>query len=68
MNLDDLPLGLFEVDCDGSACGSGNVGLHVHAPQHGGPAVCRVVVRDSRRISHGPVQGITRLVMTGGAR
>jgi hypothetical protein len=68
VNLDDFPLGFFEVDCDGSACGSGNVGPHVHAPQHGHPAVCRVVVRDGRRVSYGPAEGITRLVMTGGAR
>jgi hypothetical protein len=69
VNLDDFPLGLFEVDCDGSACGSGDaVGLHVHAPQHGGSAVCRVVVRDGRRVSYRPAEGITRMVMTGGAR
>lgn len=67
MNLGDFPLSLFEVDCDGSACGSGDVPGHVHAPQHGVRAVGRVVVRDSRRISYGPAEGIMRLV-TGGAR
>lgn len=36
-----------EVDCDGSACGSGrDVGRHIHPPQAGGPALGRVIVRD----------------------
>jgi hypothetical protein len=50
VNLNDFPLGLFEVDCDASACGSGHgVGLHIHPPQDSRPAVCRVVVRDRIR-------------------
>ena len=62
MNLDDMPLSVFEVDCDGSACGSGNTGRHVHPPQGTGPAVCRVVVRDHKRIRYEDAEGITRLV------
>lgn len=64
MNLDDLPLGMFEVDCDGSACGSG-AGPHVHAPQYGMRAVARVTVRAGARTGYAPPEGITRLVMSG---
>lgn len=68
MNLDDFPLGMFEVDCDGSACGSGpGTGPHVHPPQYGFRALGRVTVRDGERTGYGPPEGITRLVMTGGA-
>ena len=65
MNPDDFPLGAFEVDCDGSACGSGrDVARHIHPPQGGGDgAIGRVVVRDHERISYGPADGVTRLVM-----
>ena len=53
MNLDQFPLGHFEVDCDGSACGSGrSVGIHVHGPQFAAPAICRVVVRDGQRVRY----------------
>ena len=53
MDLDQFPLGMFEVDCDGSACGSGAaVGLHVHGPQYNSPAISRVVVRDGRRVRY----------------
>jgi hypothetical protein len=51
MDLDQFPLGMFEADCDGSACGS-DVGLHVHGPQYGSPAICRVVVRDNQRVCY----------------
>lgn len=51
MNLDQFPLDMFEVDCDGSACGS-DTGLHVHGPQFTGPAICRVVVREGRRVRY----------------
>ena len=63
MNLDDMPLSAFEVDCDGSACGSGrHAGQHVHPPQGGAPAVARVVVRNHDRIRYEDAQGNTRLV------
>lgn len=63
MNLDDFPLSAFEVDCDGSACGSGRtVGQHVHPPQDGRPTVGRVMVREHERVGYGPAEGITRLI------
>ncbi len=63
MNCDDIPLSAFEVDCDGSACGSGRaVGLHVHPPQDGAPAISRVVVRNHERVRYERAEGITRLV------
>jgi hypothetical protein len=68
MNADDIPLSNLEVDCDGSACGSGrDVGRHVHPPQHGipafgHPAFGRVVVRNHERIRYERAEGITRLV------
>lgn len=63
MNPDQFPLSMFEVDCDGSACGSGRgAGRHVHPPQDGSPAVSRVIVRDHCRIGYGPAEGITRLL------
>ena len=35
MNLDEFPLSMFEVECDGSACGSGPAfGWHTHPVQH----------------------------------
>ena len=49
MDFDEYPLSWFEVDCDGSACGSGDCGAHVHAPQHGQPAIARVRVRHGQR-------------------
>ena len=65
MDPDQFPLGSFEVDCDGSACGSGrDAGRHIHPPQDGRSAFGRVVVRNHERISYGPAEGITRLVMT----
>ena len=63
MSLDEFPLGAFEVDCDGSACGSGSVGRHIHAPQGGAPAIARVIVRNDVREAYGEATGITRLVM-----
>lgn len=63
MNPDDFPLSMFEVDCDGSACGSGpSAGRHIHPPQNGRPAFGRVTVRDHRRTGYGPAEGNTRLV------
>ncbi len=49
MNLDDFPLSMFEVECDGSACGSGDVGWHVHRRQDGGEPIRRVRVTDGTR-------------------
>ncbi|HTQ90273.1 MAG TPA: hypothetical protein VMK84_12355 [Streptosporangiaceae bacterium] len=66
MNLDEFPLSAFEVDCDGSACGSGNVGRHIHAPQDGLPAIAGVKVRNSRREAYSEATGITRLVSAPG--
>lgn len=65
MNLDDFPLGAFEVECDGSACGSGNAGHHVHPPQQGAPAIARVKVRNGSRAGYSEASGITRLEMAG---
>lgn len=63
MDPDLFPLSAFEVDCDGSACGSGrDVGRHIHPPQGGQEAFGRVVVRDNRRVSYGSAEGIKRLV------
>jgi hypothetical protein len=63
---DQFPLSAFEADCDGSACGSGNCGWHVHPPQDGQPAISRVTVREGRRAGRravcAPATGITRLV------
>lgn len=64
MNLDQFPLSMFEVDCDGSACGSGpGVGRHVHPEQHGSNPLARVVVRKGRRVSYSEPEGIRRLVI-----
>jgi hypothetical protein len=66
LNPDGFSLSMFEVDCDGSACGSGPApGLHVHPPQGGWPAIGRVTVRDGQRAGYSGAQGITRLVMPG---
>lgn len=63
MDLDQFPLRMFEVDCDGSACGSvREVARHIHPPQDGRPALARAVVRDGRRAGYGQAEGITRLV------
>ena len=61
MDFDQYPLSYFEVDCDGSACGSGDCGPHVHPPQNGQPAIARVRVRASEREGYEPPTGITRL-------
>jgi hypothetical protein len=61
MSWDDFSLSHFEVDCDGSACGSPNVGRHVHPPQNFLPAIARVIVRNGERCGYGPAAGITRL-------
>lgn len=61
MDLDEMPLSAFEVDCDGSACGSGGTGLHVHPPQNGLPGIARVIVRNGERKGYEGAQGITRL-------
>jgi hypothetical protein len=65
MDWGRFPLSMFEVDCDGSACGSGNTGLHVHPPQDGRLAVARVTVRQGRRTGYSDAAGITRLVTAG---
>jgi hypothetical protein len=44
----DPPLSACIVDCDGSACGSGNVGQHVHPVQDGRPPVARATVRNGQ--------------------
>lgn len=50
MDLDQFPLSMFEVDCDGSACGSGPAyGRHVHPEQHGREAPARVRVTNGKR-------------------
>lgn len=49
MNPDEIPLSYFEVECDGSACGSGPVGWHVHPEQHGREPLGRVRVTDGER-------------------
>lgn len=64
MNLDDFPLSAFEVDCDGSGCGS-DCGPHIHPPQDFGPPVAQVKFRKGKRVSYCGAQGITRLVMIG---
>jgi hypothetical protein len=67
MNWDQFPLSFFEVDCDGSACGSGpDCGPHVHPRQDGRLAFARVVVRNSERISYKKAEGNMRL-LTGEA-
>lgn len=38
MNAADF-LHMVTVDCDGSLCGSVNVGRHIHQPQSGLPAI-----------------------------
>jgi hypothetical protein len=60
MDHSQIPLSMFEVDCDGSACGS-PLSAHVHAPQGGSLAVARVVVRGGKRIRYEEPAGITRL-------
>ena len=47
---DLIPLSYFEVECDGSACGSGPVGWHVHPEQHGREPVGRVRVTKGERV------------------
>lgn len=49
MNPDLIPLGYFEVECDESACGSGNVGWHTHPEQHGREPLGRVRVTNGER-------------------
>jgi len=60
------PLSWFEVNCDGSACGSGNVQVHVHPVQQhlflGGDIGVRVTVRNGQRTAYSKAEGITRLV------
>jgi hypothetical protein len=51
VNLDEFSLGCFEVDCDGSACGSRSAGRHVHPPDRG-IALARVYVRDGKRVRY----------------
>lgn len=62
MDPNDFFLAWFEVDCDGSACGSENVPGHVHPPQHGHRAIGRVTVRNGTRTGYTDALGITRLV------
>lgn len=71
MDLDQFPLGMFEVDCDGSACASPGTGRHIHPPQTFAFHSCvasaalglRVTVRNGRRTGYSKAEGITRLVM-----
>ncbi|SET50239.1 hypothetical protein [Nonomuraea wenchangensis] len=44
-----IPLSYFEVECDGSACGSGPVGWHTHPEQRGREPLGRVRVTEGRR-------------------
>ncbi|MET8985876.1 hypothetical protein ABZW49_10545 [Nonomuraea wenchangensis] len=46
---DLIPLAYFEVECDGSACGSGPVGWHTHPEQHGREPIGRVRVTQGQR-------------------
>lgn len=48
MDLDQFPLSMFEVECDGSACGSGT-GWHTHPQQYRGEPICRVRVTNGQR-------------------
>ena len=59
MDFDQFSLSMFEVACDGSACGSGARVEHVHPPQFGGEPIARVYVVDGRRIRYvtSPEQG-----------
>jgi hypothetical protein len=62
MNPDQFPLSMFEVDCDGTACGSGrHVGGHVHPPQYG-EALARVIVRNHERVRYEDAQGTAGLI------
>jgi hypothetical protein len=63
MNLDDFPLSMFEVDCDGSVCGSGGAERHVHPRQDGAAAIGRVRVVDGQRVEYGSAEGVQHLVM-----
>ena len=50
MDLDQFELGLFEVDCDGSACGSPrSLGRHIHPQQYGEEPICRVRITECVR-------------------
>jgi hypothetical protein len=56
MNLDEFPLSMFEVDCDGSACGSvPAVGRHIHMCQSGDTPICRVRIVDGERVEYSDV-------------
>jgi len=63
--MSNWPLWWFEVDCDGSACGSGDVPLHVHPVQQhlfaGAHPGTRVTVRNGQRVAYQQAEGITRL-------
>jgi len=67
--MSEWPLSWFEVNCDGSACGSGNVPVHVHPVQRHlftGPAIgVQVTVRNGQRTSYAKAKGITRLEYPG---
>lgn len=55
MDLDQFPLSMFEVDCDGSVCGSGgDVGRHVHPRQDDGKPLARVRVVNGERVEYTP--------------
>jgi hypothetical protein len=56
---DDIPLSYFEVECDGSACGSGPVGWHAHAEQHGQEPLGRVRVSNGVRTYLPEVRALT---------
>lgn len=65
MDMSEWPLSWFEVNCDGSACGSGNTPLHVHPVQRRlflGPDLgVRVTVRNGQRTAYSKAEGILRL-------
>lgn len=55
MDLDLFPLSMFEVDCDGSVCGSGlAVGRHIHMCQTGDEPIGRVRVVNGERVEYFP--------------
>jgi hypothetical protein len=55
MDFDNFPLGMFEVDCDGSACGSHPGYRYVHPCQTGDEPICRVRIENGRRVEYIPL-------------
>lgn len=64
--MSEWPLSWFEVNCDGSACGSGDVQVHVHPVQRhlfpGSEPGVRVTVRNGQRVSYSKAEGIGRVI------